>query len=119
MGKIKTADPLAGINGKVRRWKDAHIAEVRAKAENETARKAVKDALVGAGVEHANTPSGPVALTHRSGSTSIDWEGLARKHVAAETIAAELPAFTSVGAPSVVLAAPQAWGVEAKSKPAD
>lgn len=115
MGKLKQADPLAGINRMVRTWKDAHIAEVRAKLDNKAAREGVKDALTRAGVMHVITPTGVVAMHERSGATKVDWEGLARKHVTADVIERELPAYTSTGEPAVELAAPKEWGVEAKA----
>lgn len=128
MGKLKQAapEPLAGINKKVATWKEAHIAQVRAEIDNETARGAVKSALVAAGVKHVTTPTGTIALQDRSGSTTTDWEGiakaweaLARKHIDEKVIEDEEPfvgAYVRIGAPSVVLSAPLAWGVEAKAQ---
>lgn len=117
MGKPleKQRDPLAGINGKVAAWKEAHVTETRAKAELEHARGEVKDALTKAGVMHVVTPTGTIAMQERSGSTKVDWEGIARKLVEPEALEAAIPAFTTVGEPSVVLAAPKEWTVEAKA----
>lgn len=115
MGKIKTPDPLAGINRKVAHWKEMHVLEVQAKLNNEDARDDVKNALIAAGEKHVITPTGTIALVDRAGSRKIDWESLARKYVPPDTLETVLPAFTTIGEPSVVLAAPKEWGIEAKS----
>jgi hypothetical protein len=97
-------------------WKATHIAEVRAKAANERAREAVK-ARLGEMPEHlAVTGVGTIALTPRAGSTSIDWEAIARAHVDPATLERVLPEHTTMGSPSLVLAAPKEWGLEAKSR---
>ena len=113
--KRAAAEPADDLGAKAARWKAAHIAEARAKTENAKARGEVKDALIASGVQHAVTPVGTIALQERAGSTSIDWEALARAHVTPEVIEQVLPQFTTVGDPSVVLAAPKEWGVEAKA----
>lgn len=115
MGKIKQPDPLAGINRKVARWKETHVAQVQAELDNDEARADVKESLTKAGVEHVITPTGTIALQNRAGATKVDWESLARKYVPPDTLETVLPAFTTVGAPAVVLAAPKEWSIEAKA----
>src|SRR3982750_2009749 len=117
MGKLKTPDPLAGINRKVADWKEAYIAEVHALLDKEETGAEVKSAMTAAGVLFVDTPSGSPTLQPRAGATKFArascaaaLESLVRKYVDPKIIEAEAPkieTFTTVGAPSVALIAPQ------------
>lgn len=115
IGRIAAKTRTPTIEDLVGRWKMLHLESVRLEARLVSARGDVKQALVTAGVEHAVTPYGTIALQHRAGSVKTDWEALARSLLTPELINEHLPAYTTQGEPAVVLAAPREWTVEAKA----